>query len=211
MSQNLIYKGQLYIISAPSGAGKTSLVKALVKSTPHVSVSVSHTTRVQRQGEIQGVNYHFVSLQEFEAMLEQGVFSEFAQVFGNYYGTFDPWVKKQIEEGIDVILEIDWQGARQIRSHMPEAVSIFILPPSREVLYERLVGRKQDAIEEIKSRMTKAVDEISHYNEFDYLIINDEFDLALRDIQTIIRSRRLTINWQTKYRAEAIKQLMQED
>ncbi|PJE79744.1 Guanylate kinase [invertebrate metagenome] len=204
-----MYKGKLYIISAPSGAGKTSLVKAMVKSTPHVKVSVSHTTRIPRPGEENGVNYHFISTASFRKMLGEGTFLEHAQVFDNYYGTSESWVREQMGHGVDVILEIDWQGAQQVRKLMPGAVSIFILPPSRDVLRERLIGRGQDDMAIIERRMGQAVDEISHYPEFDYLIINDEFDLALRDLQTIIRSRRLSIDWLQSYKAEFLKNLLQ--
>ena len=203
-----MHKGKLYIIAAPSGAGKTSLVKAMVESTPHVQVSVSHTTRPSRPGEQDGVNYHFTTVEEFKHMLGQGLFLEHAEVFGNFYGTSEPWVREQLEKGEDVILEIDWQGAQQIRRLMPEAVSIFILPPSREALHERLVGRGQDDDEVIERRMAQAVNEMSHYNEFEYIVINDEFDLALRDLQTIIRSRRLSLGWIQHYKEDLIKSLV---
>lgn len=201
-------KGKLYIIAAPSGAGKTSLVKAMVESTPHVKVSVSHTTRSQRPGEVDGVNYHFVSIDEFQKKLGDGRFLEHAEVFGNFYGTSETWVREQMEQGEDVILEIDWQGAQQVRKLMADAVSIFILPPSLEALRERLIGRATDDMEIIDRRMTQAVSEMSHYAEFDYLVINDEFDLALRDLQTIIRSRRLSIDWMQHYKANMIKALL---
>ncbi len=201
-------KGKLYIIAAPSGAGKTSLVKAMVKSTPHVRVSVSHTTRSIRPGEQDGVNYHFTTIDGFKAMLGEGVFLEHAEVFGNYYGTSALWVQQQLNHGEDVILEIDWQGAQQVRQLMPEAVSIFILPPSLEVLRERLIGRATDNMEVIERRMSQAVNEMSHYAEFDYLVINDEFDLALRDLQTIIRSRRLATGWVQHYKEDLIKGLI---
>ena len=201
-------KGKLYIIAAPSGAGKTSLVKAMVESTPHVKVSVSHTTRAQRPGEVDGVNYHFVSVEKFQQELDEGRFIEHAEVFGNYYGTSETWVREQMKKGEDVILEIDWQGAQQVRRLMPEAVSIFILPPSLEALRERLIGRATDDMDIIKRRMAQAVSEMSHYAEFDYLVINDEFDLALRDLQTIIRSRRLSIGWMQHYKADLIKGLL---
>lgn len=201
-------KGKLYIIAAPSGAGKTSLVKAMVESTPHVKVSVSHTTRRQRSGETDGVNYHFVSVENFQKELGEGRFLEYAEVFGNYYGTSETWVRQQMAKGEDVILEIDWQGAEQVRRLMPEAVSIFILPPSLEALRERLIGRATDDMSIIDRRMAQAVNEMSHYSEFDYLVINDEFDLALRDLQTIIRSRRLSIGWMQHYKADLIKGLL---
>ena len=201
-------KGKLYIIAAPSGAGKTSLVKAMVASTPHVKVSVSHTTRSIRPGEEDGVNYHFVTMDAFTSVMNQGRFLEHAEVFGNYYGTSEVWVREQMEQGVDVILEIDWQGAQQVRHLMPEAVSIFILPPSKEALRERLIGRQTDDMEVIERRMNEAVSEMSHYAEFDYIVINDEFDLALRDLQTIIRSRRLSIGWVQHYRNDMIQGLL---
>lgn len=201
-------KGKLYIIAAPSGAGKTSLVKAMVASTPHVKVSVSHTTRPVRPGEEDGVNYHFVEKSEFQDLLNKGQFLEHAEVFGNFYGTSETWVRQQLDSGEDVILEIDWQGGQQVRRLMPEAVSIFILPPSKEALRERLIGRGTDDMDVIERRMNQAVSEMSHYGEFDYLVINDEFDLALRDLQTIIRSRRLSIGWMQHYKSDLINGLL---
>ena len=201
-------KGKLYIIAAPSGAGKTSLVKAMVASTPHVRVSVSHTTRGIRPGEQDGVNYHFTTNEHFLEMLGEGIFLEHAEVFGNYYGTSEHWVREQLNKGEDVILEIDWQGAQQVRRLMPESVSIFILPPSKEALRERLIGRATDDMGIIERRMSQAVSEMSHYAEFDYVVINDEFDLALRDLQTIIRSRRLSIGWIQHYKEDLINGLL---
>ncbi len=202
--------GKLYIIAAPSGAGKTSLVKAMVKSTPHVRVSVSHTTRGIRPTEIDGVNYHFTTVNGFQKMLQDDVFLEHAEVFGNYYGTSRHWVREQLNKGEDVILEIDWQGAQQVRNLMPDAVSIFILPPSLEALRERLIGRATDDLAIIERRMSQAVSEMSHYGEFDYLVINDEFDLALRDLQTIIRSHRLSTNWVRHYKEDLLKGLLSQ-
>ncbi|WP_422136272.1 guanylate kinase [Endozoicomonas sp. ALD040] len=204
----MVNKGKLYIIAAPSGAGKTSLVKAMVQSTPHVKVSVSHTTRPIRPGETDGMNYHFTSKDVFLELMNQDRFLEHAEVFGNYYGTSEAWVREQLDTGEDVILEIDWQGAEQVRKLMPEAVSIFILPPSKEALRERLIGRGTDDLEVIERRMNQAVNEMSHYAEFDYLVINDEFDLALRDLQTIIRSRRLSIGWMQHYKSGLIEGLL---
>ena len=200
--------GTLYIIAAPSGAGKTSLVKAMVESTPHVRVSVSHTTRGIRPGEQDGVNYHFTTVDGFKEMLAQDVFLEHAEVFGNHYGTSEHWVHEQLKKGEDVILEIDWQGAQQVRNLVPDAVSIFIMPPSLEALRERLIGRETDDIGIIEKRMSLAVSEMSHYREFDYLVINDEFDLALRDLQTIIRSHRLSTNWVQHYKEDLLKGLL---
>ncbi|MFT7527260.1 MAG: guanylate kinase [Arenicella sp.] len=185
--------GTLYTISAPSGAGKTSLVNALLEEANDIQVSVSHTTRSIRPGEIDGLNYHFVDKTRFLAMVGEGDFLESAQVFANFYGTSKSWVEQTLKHGIDVILEIDWQGAEQIRRLMPETVSIFILPPSRETLRQRLTGRGQDDKDVIDDRMAEAKNEISHYIEAEYLIVNDDFALALRELQTIIGAERLKL------------------
>jgi len=182
--------GTLYIVAAPSGAGKTSLVNSLVETTPGVVVSVSHTTRPPRPGEQDGVHYYFVPLATFEAMIAQGAFLEHAQVFGNRYGTSRAAVLSQLEAGLDVILEIDWQGARQVREQMPNNLSIFILPPSREALHQRLAERGQDSAEVIERRMAAALDELAHYAEFDYLVINDRFDTALTELRAIVIAQR---------------------
>jgi guanylate kinase len=189
-------KGTLYIISAPSGAGKTSLVKALLEQDDRVCVSVSHTTRPARPGEMDGRDYMFVSLDEFDAMVGQGAFLEHAEVFANRYGTSQRWVEETLGRGMDVILEIDWQGAEQIRHQMPEAVSIFILPPSLEVLRRRLDNRGQDSEAVIDGRMAEAVSEMSHFGEFDYLLINDDFEQALRELRAIFTAQRLNIGKQ---------------
>ena len=201
-------KGTLYIVAAPSGAGKTSLVAALAKSTSHICVSVSHTTRAMRPGEVDGVDYHFVSADEFKARIEQNAFLEHAKVFGNFYGTSQARVEEQLNQGKDVILEIDWQGARQVRHLMPSAVSLFIIPPSRQALRERLADRKTDNPDVIEKRMNLAVDEMSHYGEFDYLIINDKFDDALFDLKAIVRAQRLTISFQQAYREALLRELL---
>ena len=182
--------GTLYIVAAPSGAGKTSLVKSLVETTPGVVVSISHTTRPPRPGEQDGVHYHFIVLPTFEAMIAQGAFLEHAQVFGNRYGTSRAAVLSKLQAGLDVILEIDWQGARQVREQMPDSPSIFILPPSRDALRQRLAGRGQDSAEVIERRMAAALDELSHYVEFDYLVINDQFETALTELSAIIIAQR---------------------
>lgn len=184
-------KGTLYIVSAPSGAGKTSLVKALSESLPGVAVSVSHTTRAMRPGEHDGVNYHFVSRQDFEAMVARDGFLEHARVFDHHYGTGRSQVESQLERGLDVILEIDWQGARQVRERMPGSLSLFILPPSREVLAQRLRGRGQDPEEVIQRRMRDAEAQMGHYDEFDHIVINDEFQVALGEMRCIIVAQRL--------------------
>lgn len=182
----------LYIVSAPSGAGKTSLVKALVGAQPEaIRVSVSHTTRAMRPGEVDGEHYNFVDRPTFEAMLANGAFLEHAQVFGNYYGTARAWVEEQLERGQDVVLEIDWQGARQVRAAWPQSVGVFILPPSRDELERRLRRRGQDDDATIARRMREAVSEISHYGEYEYLVVNDVFERALGDLGVIVRARRL--------------------
>lgn len=198
----------LYIVSAPSGAGKTSLVKALVESTEEAVVSVSHTTRAPRQGERDGINYHFVSRVAFEAMVDRGAFLEHARVFDNYYGTSGDWVEARLEAGTDVILEIDWQGARQIRRRLPQACSIFILPPSRAALARRLQGRGQDDGEVIARRMQDAQAQMSHYDEFDYVVINDDFATALSELRAILLARRLRLAPQRRRRAALLADLL---
>ncbi|TBU92606.1 guanylate kinase [Phytopseudomonas dryadis] len=183
--------GTLYIISAPSGAGKTSLVKALTDSEPLIRVSVSHTTRAMRPGESDGVNYHFVAREQFHAMLDKNAFLEHAEVFGNLYGTSQAWVEQTLADGFDLILEIDWQGAQQVRRLMPQARSIFILPPTQEALRHRLTSRGQDSGEIIEQRMREAVSEMSHYVEYDYIVINDDFSHALSDLKAIFRANQL--------------------
>ncbi|MDF1643309.1 MAG: guanylate kinase [Pseudomonadales bacterium] len=190
MAQN---KGNLYIVSAPSGAGKTSLVKALLEADANVRVATSYTTRACRLGEVDGVNYHFVSSQQFQQMIENAEFVEYAEVFGNYYGTSQKQIEELLSAGSDVILEIDWQGAQQIRKMMPEAKSIFILPPSRDALSERLKNRGQDEQSVIDARMAASVNEISHYVEFDYIVVNDDFSEALMQLQAIFVAKRLEI------------------
>lgn len=185
--------GNLYIISAPSGAGKSSLINALLADLPRstVELSISHTTRSPRPGEEHGVHYYFTSHGDFEHLISQGHFLEWAEVFGNYYGTSLPLIERSLEAGIDVFLDIDWQGARQIREKLPNVKSIFILPPSKAELENRLIGRGQDSAEVIQGRMNKAVSEMSHYNEFDYVIFNDDFDMALTELKSILIAERL--------------------
>jgi guanylate kinase len=189
-------RGTLFIVTAPSGAGKTSLVKALIEREQQLRVSVSHTTRPKRPGEEDGVNYHFVDEAQFMEMLRKSSFFESAQVYGNYYGTSQLWVNEQLEAGLDVILEIDWQGAVQVRNLDLKACSIFILPPSLETLKTRLLNRAQDDTETIEKRMSEAVAEISHVAEANFVVINDNFDTALEDLCAIIRSCSLTMKYQ---------------
>lgn len=180
-------KGRLFIFSAASGTGKTSLAKALIEQMPDVAFSVSHTTRAPRPGEQHGVHYYFVTPQQFDEMVAADRFLEHARVFGNSYGTSRAVTENLLRQGKSVIFDIDWQGARAIKEKMPEAISIFILPPSRAALQERLTGRGQDAPEVIARRMREAVSEMSHYREFDHVVVNDEFNAALADLKAIIR------------------------
>jgi guanylate kinase len=183
-------KGTLFIISAPSGAGKTSLVAEILAQVDNIQASISHTTRACRPGEQDGINYHFVAQQQFVSMIEDNAFLEHAEVFGNFYGTSQDWVEKTLSQGSDVILEIDWQGAEQIRSKFADSRSIFILPPSKQALQERLNGRGQDNAEVIEKRIAAATEEMSHYVEADYLVINDDFSTALSQLEAIIRAQR---------------------
>jgi guanylate kinase len=195
MTQTL---GNLFILAAPSGAGKSSLIKALLDkhqaSNIHnnaMQVSVSHTTRAPRTGEQQGVHYHFVSREEFKALIEQEAFFEWAEVFGNYYGTSKTVIEQTLRQGIDVFLDIDWQGSRQVKAQIPDTATIFVAPPSKEELRRRLNERGQDPEEVIAKRMAKAVAEISHYHEFDFVVVNDDFAAALGELDAIVSSRRL--------------------
>ncbi|PRY73224.1 guanylate kinase [Halomonas ventosae] len=201
-------QGTLFIVSAPSGAGKTSLVRELIESLDGIQVSVSHSTRARRDGEVDGVNYHFVDVPSFEAMVEQGDFFEYARVFDNYYGTSRSAVQAMLAAGQDVILEIDWQGARQVRAQLPEAVSVFILPPSREELERRLSGRGTDEHAVIARRMRDAVDEMTHHDEYDYLVINDDFTTALRELQSLVIARRLTLERVREHHAPLLAALL---
>jgi guanylate kinase len=192
--------GSLFIVAAASGTGKTSLVKALVDAMPGLGVSVSHTTRPIRPGEIDGVNYHFTAREEFVRMIGDGEFLEHAEVFGNLYGTSKQWVVEQLQQDRDVILEIDWQGAQQVRRLLPESIGIFILPPSLEALQSRLTGRGQDSPEVIANRLHEAQGDIAHYAEFDYLVVNDDFNAALADLKSVVRAARLS------YRSQSVRQ-----
>jgi len=201
-------KGTLYIISAPSGAGKTSLVTALVESAPGIAVSVSHTTRAPRPGEQDGVQYHFVDTDTFQQRIKDGDFLEHAQVFDNFYGTSRQAVEQQLAQGMDVILEIDWQGARLVREQMPDYVGIFILPPSVAALQERLSGRGQDDDEVIARRMRDAKSEASHYDEYEYLIINDDFDTALVELRAVFVAQRQLSGIQQKRHSALLTDLL---
>ena len=201
-------KGTLYVISAASGAGKTSLVSAVLKQVSEIEVSVSHTTRQPRDGEIDGVNYHFISTDAFESMVENGDFFEHATVFGNMYGTSRKHIQEQLLKGKDVILEIDWQGARQIRQLVADCKSIYIAPPSIEVLRERLNSRGQDDKAIIDKRMREAVSEMSHYAEFEYLVINDDFDKAREELAAIMVANRMLLEHQQQKHAALLAELL---
>ena len=192
--------GNLFIIAAPSGAGKSSLINALIEkhkaSNPDlpdaVQLSISHTTRDPRPGETRGKEYYFVEHDEFKKLIKNEDFYEYAEVFGNYYGTSKAAIADKLHLGIDIFLDIDWQGARQVKRQNPDAIGVFILPPNKKELHRRLVGRGQDSKEVIEKRMAQAVSEMSHYNEFDYVILNDDFDLALNQLSSIVESQRTT-------------------
>jgi len=207
-TQTAATTGSLFIVSAPSGAGKTSLVKALLESLAHIRVSVSHTTRAMRPGEENGVHYHFVDIDSFLAMQKQNEFLEHAKVFDNYYGTSSKAVQSLLEQGEDVILEIDWQGARQVRQQFPQSISIFILPPSKSALRERLTGRGQDDDSIIERRMQDAVTEMSHYDEFDYLIINDDFNQALSELSAVVIAQRMRMATQKNRQQQLLQDLL---
>lgn len=207
--------GNLFILAAPSGAGKSSLIKALLEkyeneSSRPMQVSVSHTTRAPRPGEVDGVHYHFVSRAEFEALIEQGVFFEYAEVFGNYYGTSRVTIEQTLHLGTDVFLDIDWQGARQVKAQMPDTCGIFILPPSTDVLRQRLTNRGQDSEEVIDGRMREAVSEMSHYHEFDYVLVNDDFSTALLELEAIVCAQRLRLVKQQIRHRDLLKDLVDQ-
>jgi guanylate kinase len=201
-------KGSLFTVSAPSGAGKTSLVRAVIQTCANLQVSISHTTRAMRPGEQNGVNYHFVSPEHFLTMLDQAEFLEHAQVFNHYYGTSKTWVEQTLQQGTDVILEIDWQGAQQIRRLLPDTQSIFILPPSLQTLMDRLKSRGQDSEQVIATRTAEAKNEISHYVESDFLIVNQDFDLAVQEFKSIIVAQRLKLLKQAQKYQPLLQQLL---
>ncbi|MFN2308271.1 MAG: guanylate kinase [Gammaproteobacteria bacterium] len=202
-------QGNLFIVSAPSGAGKTSLVRAMMERLGQVAFSVSHTTRAMRPGEQDGRDYHFVDVPAFETMVGEGAFLEHARVFDNYYGTARSSVETQLAAGEDVFLDIDWQGAQQIRAAWPGVVSIFILPPSRAALESRLRGRGQDDAAVIARRMQGAVSESGHYDEYDYVIINDDFPTALDELIAIVRAQRLRAAQQALRHADLLERLLE--
>jgi len=208
--------GNLFILSAPSGAGKSSLINALLKKDNQASaramqVSVSHTTRDARPGENNGEHYHFVTVAEFKKQIENSAFYEYAEVFGNYYGTSEAAIDQQLAQGIDVFLDIDWQGAQQVRMKKPSVTTIFISPPSKEELESRLRGRGQDSEEVIARRMEQAQAECSHYNEFDYIIVNDNFDQALLDLTIVVNNQRLKCRQQSIAQQELFSKLLNNE
>ncbi|KAF0205260.1 MAG: guanylate [Gallionellaceae bacterium] len=199
--------GNLFIVSAPSGAGKTSLVTALLNINKQIDLSVSYTTRAPRPGETNGVDYHFVTREQFTEMVKHGDFLESAEVYGNFYGTSQSWISQENNKGKDILLEIDWQGAAQVRSKFPDSIGIFILPPSLEALESRLHGRKQDSAEIIAKRLQAAREDISHVAEFDYVIINDQLDVALQQLNAVVVAAGLRRNRQLTRQANLINQL----
>jgi len=202
-------RGELFIITAPSGAGKTSIVKSITDSTTNIKKSISFTTRDKRPGEKEAVDYHFVDTKTFLSMRDSGDFLEYAEVFGNHYGTSKKWLNEQLDAGNDVILEIDWQGAQQVRQVFPENTSIFILPPSKEILLDRLRSRGQDSEEVISRRTLEAVTEMSHYHEFDYTVINDDFATAVEEVKAIMISIHVKTPTQQQNQSSLIKELLE--
>ncbi len=202
--------GNLFILSAPSGAGKSSLINALLAKHNDMQLSVSHTTRAPRAGETDGVHYHFVSIDEFKQLIAQGVFLEWAEVFGNFYGTSRQAIETELAKGRDVFLDIDWQGAQQIRPQVPGVQSVFILPPSVAELEKRLNGRGTDSAETIAKRMQQAKSEISHYPEYDYVLINDDFQQCLRDFEAVVLSQRLLQHKQQQKHPQLFASLLAE-
>lgn len=203
-------QGKLFIIAAPSGAGKTSLVNALVEQTADIHISISYTTRAPRPGETDGEQYHFIDETEYQQMVAKHEFLEHARVFNHYYGTGKRWVDDQLQQGQDVILEIDWQGAEQVQKLVPGSVLIFILPPSLDILHQRLLNRRQDKPEVIAERMSKNILEIEHYQDFDYLVVNNEFDKAVDDLKSIVKAERLRLNVQQQAQAGLLAQLLEK-
>jgi len=200
--------GMLYIISAPSGAGKTSLVKALLEEVDFIEVSVSYTTRSRRPGEREGIDYHYIDQDHFKQMIADEQFIEHAEVFSNYYGTSKEQIKEKLKAGIDIILEIDWQGALQVKEQFAQCSTLFILPPSRKELLSRLTERGQDSEEVINNRMNESIEQLSHYKEFDYLIVNDQFAHALGELKSLIHAFRLRQTTQCRRHHNLIEALL---
>lgn len=200
--------GLLLVVSAPSGAGKTSLVAALLDQDPTLALSVSYTTRPRRSGEIDGVHYHFVDHARFDAMIGEGAFVEYARVFDHAYGTAERTLRETLDQGQDLVLEIDWQGARQVRKRFSDAVTVFIVPPSLTALRERLRGRGQDSSSVIDGRMAKAKDELSHWGEYGYLVVNDRFERALGELQCIVAAQRLRTIRQRQREQERLRAMI---
>ena len=203
--------GNLFIVSAPSGAGKTSLVHALLQHNPHIDLSVSYTSRPARVGEIDGVHYHFVTREKFIAMQMRGEFLESAEVYGNFYGTSQTWITQEIAKGRDILLEIDWQGAQQVRKIFQKAINIFILPPSLAALRQRLTGRGTDHPDVIATRMAAAQVDVAHVAEFDYVIINDDLNHALQELNAVVLSAKLTCSRQLARYQPLINQLQKPE
>jgi len=199
--------GNLFIVSAPSGAGKTSLVAGLLKLNKRIDLSISFTTRAPRPGETNGIDYHFASREQFSRMSQHNDFLESAEVYGNCYGTSRSWIIQEMQKGRDILLEIDWQGAQQVRAEFPDCIGIFILPPSLEALEKRLHGRKQDEPEVISKRLQAAREDISHVSEFDYVIINDQLDVALQQLNAVVSAASLSAKLQLNRQASLINQL----
>ena len=200
--------GSLFIVAAPSGGGKTSLVRELVNNMQDIVTSVSHTTREMRPREKDGINYFFISEQEFRKMIKNGEFIEHAEVFGNFYGTSVQQIEARLKSGVDVVLDIDWQGAEQIKQLYPDAVSVFVIPPSIDILQNRLTSRAQDKQEVIQERMLKAKSEMSHYADFDYLLVNDDFNQAVSELVAIVKAKRLCIARQTNQQEKLLASLL---
>ena len=200
--------GKLYVVAAPSGAGKTTLVRLLLESEPEVHLSISYTTRSPRPGEVNGREYHFVDVAAFRAMMARGDFLEWAEVHGNFYGTSKVWIGEQLDAGRDVLLEIDWQGAQQVRGAFPDAIGVFILPPSMEELTRRLTGRGTDSADVIERRLAAAQAEMRHVGEFDYVIINDSLEQALDDLRAVVHVSRLNLDAQRARHAALFARLI---